>query len=211
VQSSSEAITACSVATRDWWAKRKVARRLGWLLCALDSLADVHPKPSSLQSLWLDGADIIARQGVGLSKAERELWRNLGRLVELGADVVDALIPQHPQGGAGAQSDVLASRRFRKIAVVTLQEKAGRQAVEDLRTRTGAEVILVSSLAAGPQTRAAESADLILLVWAACKHAVSRAFDRVRDRVAYVQGTGPASIVLAAEDWAARNAPSPNR
>ena len=34
------------------------------------------------------------------------------------------------------------------------------------------------------------------------KHAVLRAFDPVREKIQYVQGTGPASIVLAAERWA---------
>jgi hypothetical protein len=42
------------------------------------------------------------------------------------------------------------------------------------------------------------------LVWAATKHAVYRAFDDVRDRIEYVQGTGASSIVLALERWIQR-------
>lgn len=208
MQCSEDAVRPCELGVRDWWVKRKVARRLGWLLCALDTLAELHPQPNVLQDLWLDGADIVARQGLELTVTERALWRRLGRLVELDADLINSLIPERPAGADDRQADILSGGRFKKIAVVTLQEGAGRQAVEELRARTGADVILVNSLAAGPLTRTAESADLILLVWAACKHAVSRAFDHVRERVAYVQGTGPSSIVLAAERWAERNAKS---
>ena len=57
---------------------------------------------------------------------------------------------------------------------------------------------------AGPDTRHALSADLILYVWAATSHATYRAFDGYRGKLEYVQGTGPSSIILAAERWAIR-------
>jgi hypothetical protein len=91
---------------------------------------------------------------------------------------------------------------LKKIAIVTLQERAGRLARDQLVARTKADIFLVSSHVADEATEAAVEADLVLFVWAATKHAVLRAFDGVRDKLAFVQGTGPASIVLAAERWA---------
>ncbi len=44
----------------------------------------------------------------------------------------------------------------------------------------------------GPRgTSPASPADVILVVWAATKHAVYRVFDDVREKLAYVLGTGP--------------------
>ncbi len=205
IQCSVQAVSSCEVAIRDWWRKRKVARRIPWLLAALDTLLDVHSSPNRLHDLWIEGVDIVSRRGVALTSTERHLWRKLGRLVELDQEAIDSLLPALPAAGEAETKDPLAQCGLKKIAVVTLQERAGRQAAEELRARTGAEVVLVTSMAAGSLTRTAESADLILLVWAACKHAVFRAFDRVRDRLAYVQGTGPSSIILAAEAWAGKS------
>jgi vacuolar-type H+-ATPase subunit F/Vma7 len=98
--------------------------------------------------------------------------------------------------------DPLSILNLRKIAVVTLNERAAKQAAEELKSRTGAEVVIVTSTTADDLTKTAESADLILFVWAASTHAVYRTFDHVRDKLQYVQGTGPSSIVLAAERWA---------
>jgi hypothetical protein len=100
------------------------------------------------------------------------------------------------------QSDALANMPWQKIAIVSLQESAAREAARELQSRTNAEVIVVTSLVQDGLTKTAKAADVILLVWAACSHAVYRAFDDCRSRVVYVQGTGTNSIVAAAEQRA---------
>ena len=43
---------------------------------------------------------------------------------------------------------------------------------------------------------------MLLFVWSAVKHAVYRAFDNIdKEKIAYVSGTGSASIVRALERW----------
>ena len=91
---------------------------------------------------------------------------------------------------------------WQKIAIVSLQESAAREAARELQSRTNAEVIVVTSLVQDGLTKTAKAADVILLVWAACSHAVYRAFDDCRSRVVYAQGTGTNSIVAAAEQRA---------
>src|SRR5262249_55752809 len=97
--------------------------------------------------------------------------------------------------------DVLSIAALQKIAIVSLHEKAAQAAAIMLRERTKADVFVVSELAAGSGTKNARTADVVLLVWAATKHAVYRAFDDMRDKIAYVQGTGASSIVLSLERW----------
>ena len=65
-------------------------------------------------------------------------------------------------------------------------------------------MVLVTGLVQDGVTRVAQTADIILFVWAACTHAVYRAFDAHRERLVYVQGTGVSSIVAAAERQARR-------
>ena len=43
---------------------------------------------------------------------------------------------------------------------------------------------------------------VLLFVWANTTHAVYRAFDNVREKLAYVEGKGAVSIVLTLERWA---------
>lgn len=202
MECSVKSVKDCESAIRTWWSQKKIVRRLSWLLAALDMLVQNHPNTASLQDLWIDGASLITRRAVPLSKAERTLWRRVGRSVDLDDESIRAIFPDRMENEKPAEVDPLAKLNLRKVAVVTLQERAARQAAEELKSRTGAEVIIVTSKAANEVTRAAESADLILLVWAACSHAVYRSFDHVREKLQYVQGTGPSSIVLAAEHWA---------
>ena len=98
---------------------------------------------------------------------------------------------------------MLSVAGLHKIAIISLHEKAAQAAAILLRERTQADVFVVAELAAGPGTKNARTADVVLLVWAATKHAVYRAFDDMRDKIAYVQGTGAGSIVLALERWVA--------
>ena len=74
-----------------------------------------------------------------------------------------------------------------------------------INERTKAQVVLVAERDAGSQTKSAKTADVILFVWSASKHAVYRAFGDVRDKLTYVQGVGASSIVLALERWATKN------
>ncbi|MCL6250825.1 hypothetical protein M3P36_07175 [Altererythrobacter sp. KTW20L] len=98
-----------------------------------------------------------------------------------------------------ATGDPLLSSGFNKIAIVSLHERAAREAAAQIEKLTLANVIVVTDHAAGEGTASAASADVILFVWGATKHAAYRAFDKVRDRLEYVQGTGSASIVRALE------------
>ena len=86
-------------------------------------------------------------------------------------------------------------------ALDSLRERAAQVAAAEIRHRTAADVIIVADHVAGAATETAANADVVLVVWSASKHAVFRAFDRVRDRLEYVQGTGATSIVLALERW----------
>ncbi len=203
IQCSVQSILDCEAAIRQWWGKRKILSRLPWLATALDTLIQNHANPPELQDLWIDGADLIRRHGIPLSRTERSVWRQLGRIVGLDDESVRTLIVELTEAEERLEADSLAELHLRKIAIVSLQEGAARRAAEELRSRTGADVVIVTSTAADDLTRAALSADLILFVWASCTHAVFRVFDHARDKMQYVQGTGPASIVLAAEHWAA--------
>jgi hypothetical protein len=205
IESSVTSINECEVAIRTWWCKRKILGRLPWLVAALEMLVQNHPKTTALQDLWIDGADLVSRFGVPLSKAERSLWRRLGRFVGIDDESVRTMIVEPIKDEQNVEIDPLSTLNLRKIAVVTLHERAAKQAAEELMSRTGAEVVIVTSTSANDLTRTAESADLILFVWAACTHAVYRSFDHVRGKLQYVQGTGPSSIVLAAERWAMQN------
>ncbi len=83
-----------------------------------------------------------------------------------------------------------------------MRERQAREAAAMISERSGAEIVIVSAKVAGPATNSATTADVVLFVWAATSHAVFRAFDGMdRQRLAYVQGTGAASIVIALERW----------
>jgi hypothetical protein len=186
---------------RRWWAVRRVRVRLPFLLEALDLLTEYTHAREAVESLWIDGADFVRRDPTALSRGERLLWRQIGRRIGLEGPVLDEFLGT-TQADAEATADPIAEADLQKIAIVSLQERAAVQAAEWIRDRTSAEVLTVVEHTAGAATASARSADVILFVWAANKHAVYRAFDDVRDRLAYVQGTGPSSILLALERWA---------
>lgn len=190
-----ETVVAHSI--RRWWEARSVRSRLAWLGEALDLLTEESSSQDYL-TLWYGGASLICLDPQALSYSDRYHWHRLGR--RLGLDVAsidDAL------GGAlvapSGDSDPLHGCSFKKIAVVSLHERAAREAASQIEARTQANVIVVTDHAAGEGTSSAANADVILFVWGATKHAVYRAFDKVRDRLEYVQGTGSASIVRALE------------
>jgi hypothetical protein len=152
--------------------------------------------------LWVEAVGLAHRKQVILTPSELRLWTRVSGLLELDAkDVAKDLESLRPLL-QDQQSDALANVPWQKIAIVSLQESAAREAARELQSRTNAEVIVVTSLVQDGLTKTAKAADVILLVWAACSHAVYRAFDDCRSRVVYVQGTGTTSIVAAAEQRA---------
>jgi hypothetical protein len=185
---------------RRWWEVRRVRARLPFLLEALDLVTEYTHAREAAESLWIDGADFVRRDPTALSRGERLLWRQIGRRIGLEAAMLDECLGT-TQADAEGTPDPIAEADLQKIAIVSLQERAARQAAEWIQERTGAEVITVIEHTAGASTANARSSDVILFVWAANKHAVYRAFDDVRNRLAYVQGTGPSSILLALERW----------
>jgi hypothetical protein len=186
---------------RDWWDRRPTHARLGWLLEAIDLLSLHVSHSDRIEALWIAGIELIRRDRTTVTSGELRLWKQLA----IRLSVPDATISAFLAGASheDEKQDPLAKAQLKRIAIVTLQERAGRMARDILAARTNAEVFVVNSMVADSSTRAASDADLILFVWAASKHAVLRAFDGVRQRLEYVQGTGPGSIVLAAERWAA--------
>lgn len=194
---------------REWWGRRPVRVRLSWLLEALDLLSLHAADLSGIDSLWLAGAEMIRRETLSVPQFELRLWDQLGR--RLGVPEVSIREFLGKEELPAPEVDPLAAAKLRTVAIITLHERAGKLAAELLTSRTGAEVLVVSSLVADERTKAAADADLILFVWAATKHAVLRAFDGVRHKIEYVQGTGPSSIVHAAERWVADRAESKAR
>ena len=184
---------------RQWWTARPVRALLPFLLEAIELLSECSADQGFVQSLWIDGADFLLRSAMEIASGERQLWRKLGARLTFSLEVLDQYFPEPKEEAEG--TDPLVGMRLRKIAIVSLHEKAASLAAEIIRARTGAEVIVVDELVAGKATQSACSADVILMVWAATKHAVFRAFDDVRDKLAYVQGKGSGSIVLALERW----------
>lgn len=180
-----------------WWRARPVRSRLTWLSEALDLLTEQSSAQDYL-SLWYSGAALIQADRVDLPVGDLRLWHRLGCRLGLEKNIADSAL-----GGIedllGSSADPLESADLKKIAIVSLHERPALAAAAQIRSRTGANVIVVSDHAAGEGTASAATADVILFVWGATKHAVYRAFDKVRDRLEYVQGTGAESIVRALE------------
>lgn len=199
---SPKAVRQSAQLLRDWWHQRQILSRLDWLIGVLDSLAPLHPEPDTLLDLWSDAVALATRKQAVLTPTQFRTWQRVARLLEIPADSVRSdLAALRPPAGE-APADPLKAIGWRKIAIVSLQEGAARESARELEARTGADVILVTGLVQDGLTRTAQQADVVLLVWAACSHAVYRAFDDRRERLVYVQGTGTSSIVAAAEQWA---------
>jgi len=201
---SGSATRRCAEILRSWWRLRPVLPRLSWLLAVMESLAPLHPDPGSMLDLWSEAIGLASRKSLVLTPTQWCTWQRVGRLLELGDDTVARELARFRPVDQTVESDLLATVGWKNIAIVSLQESAAREAAKELQARTGANVFIVGSLVQDGLTNAAEAADIILLVWAACSHAVYRAFDKHRDRLAYVQGTGTSSILNAAERMAER-------
>ena len=199
---SPRAMERCTEILRHWWHQRPIVLRLDWLIGVLESLAPLHPEPHTLLDLWSGAVALATRKRMLLTPIQLKTWERVSRMLEIHPDSAHRDLAALIDHTAEPTDDPLATVGWRKIAIVSLQESAAREAARELENRTGAKVIVVTSLVQDSFTRVAATSDVIFLVWAACSHAVYRAFDDIRERLVYVQGTGTSSIVAAAERWA---------
>lgn len=187
-----------------WWEARPVRARLAWLGEALELLTEQSSSKAYLP-LWFAAANLLGQDPSATSPSDFRLWSRLGRRLDLDQPAIDETLGELPSS-AEAAIDPISAAGFAKIAIVSLHERAARAAADEIAQRCRANVIVVTDHAAGEATDSAASADVILFVWGATKHAVYRAFDKVRDKLEYVQGTGSASIVRALERRASQGA-----
>jgi len=141
-----------------------------------------------------------------LTPTDRALWRRAGLRLGIDEPAIAQYLP--PEKPTAEEEDPLTAAQLRQVAIVCLREQQARAAAAIIRERTSAEVSVVASTAAGPETAQARQADVVLFVWMASTHAVFRAFDGFdRKRFCYVQGTGGSSIVRSLERWARQQQP----
>ena len=201
---SSRNTKKCEDLIRVWWDSHRTVSRLNWLVSALEKLASMSSDSGTLTDLYVDGLSLAVTKSIRFSEIEVWSWKRVGGLIELSkTDISNYLEPCIALNDESAV-DPLHKVKVEQIAIISLQESSARQASEELRRRTGAEVRIITSLVSDAQAKHAKNADLILYVWASSSHATFRTFDTVRDRIEYVQGTGASSILLAAERWAER-------
>jgi hypothetical protein len=190
----------------DWWRARPVPSQLIYILDAIELLERESPDVDATVNLWFAAADVIKRFPDALIATEQALWRHAGLRLGIEQSDIDQYLP--PEKPTAEKEDPLAAARLHRIAIVCLREKQAQEAASILRDRTAAEVSIVTSTTAGPETTQARLSDVVLFVWMASTHAVFRAFDDFdRNRLAYVQGTGSASIVRTLERWSLQHLP----
>jgi hypothetical protein len=187
-------------ALEEWWKAKPTPSQLYFALDAIELMERELPDPKPAVNLWIEAAAVTKRAADALPVADKELWRRVG--LRMGFDqatIYEYLPPDPPEEET---NDPLASTELKHIAIVCLREKQAKQAAEEIKTRSGAKVTVVTDAVAGGQTTQACTADVVLFVWLASTHPVFRAFDGFdRQRFCYVQGTGASSIVRALERW----------
>ena len=182
----------------EWWRAHPAKALLPFLLDAVE-LLDRFAVERQCENLWIEGAVFVRSNLDFLSVGERHLWRHVGERIKLDAATLDDYCPV-PK--AELDVDPLHAAALRHISIVSLRERQAQDAADVIRNRTGAKVEVVSETVAGTSTDKATTADVVLFVWSASSHAVFRAFDGLdRERLAYVSGTGSASIVRTLERW----------
>ena len=180
----------------DWWEARPVPSQLPYALDAIELLERESPVTEATANLWLAAAEVIKRSPDALTPTDRALWRRAGLRLDIDEPAIAQYLP--PEKPRPEEEDTLVAAQLRQVAIVCLREQQAREAAAIIRQRTSAEVSVVASTKAGPETKQAQQADVVLFVWMASTHAVFRAFDGFdRNRFCYVQGTGPSSIVTA--------------
>jgi len=187
-------------AFRQWWNSRPVKALLPFLLGVVDLLDYIGTK-GQCENFWILGVDFLHHKQQGLTTGERSLWRQIGSRIGYDNQVLDEYLPV-PE--TELEVDALKQAGLKKVAIVSMRDRQAREAAAIIVARTGANVLIVTDAVAGTSTESAKSSDVILFVWSATTHAAFRAFDAVsRRNIAYVQGTGASSIVLALERWVA--------
>jgi hypothetical protein len=187
----------------EWWQARPIRLALPFLLEAVEVILDLTSAETRAQQMWLDGVARAARQAEGITPTERSLWRALGLRAGFGDADIEEYLPPTVLEAQEPLVDPIERLDVKKIAIVSLHQRAADEACAIIAKRTDATVFVVNETVVGPATHRAQTADVVLFVWAATKHAVFRAFDSMRERLVYVQGSGASSIVLALERWAA--------
>lgn len=191
---------------RRWWENRPVKALLPFLLGIVDLLDHVGSE-GQCESFWVVGAEFLRHNQQYPTPGERALWRQIGSRIGYDESILDEYVPIP---ATEADVDPLQQANLRKVAIVSMRERQAREAAAMISERSGAEAVIVSDKVAGAATDNAVTADVVLFVWSATSHAVFRAFDGVdRERLAYVQGTGAGSILLALERWVVARAIEP--
>jgi hypothetical protein len=177
-----------------------VRSQLPFVLDAIELLEREFPLPEAPANLWITAADIVLRSPDALAPSEKELWRRVGKRLGFDGKTISDYLPAATELD---EVDPLAGAGLRHVAIVCMREQQARDAAEQIKERTGAQVSIVITKNAGSETDHARNADVVLFVWLATSHAVFRAFDGFdRKRFCYVQGTGVSSIVRSLERWA---------
>lgn len=185
-----------------WWESRPTRALLPFMIGAVEIFHRLAGT-NSAERFWIAVGTFAKSKHAKLTQGERLLWRKVGADIGWDAGILDEYMPIPAASAGGVTDDPLKAANLKKIAIVSMREEQAARAAEQLKDRSGATVVLVSDTASGPQTDSAATADVIAFVWSATTHAVFRAFDKIdRKKIAYVRGTGAASIVLAVERWA---------
>jgi len=184
----------------EWWRARPVPAQLPYALDAIELLERELPGTDATGNLWLAAADVILHAPDALTQSDKTLWRTVGLRLGFDAPTIEQYLPSDKSRAEAV--DPLKNLQLHHIAIVCLREEQANQAAAIIRERTAARVTTVSAKSAGPETKQAQQADVVLFVWMASTHAVFRAFDGYdRKRFCYVQGTGSSSIVRTLERW----------
>jgi hypothetical protein len=182
----------------NWWDKMPIRARLPWLIEAIEILSNQTSNQSVLE-LWYKGADLIQSDPTVLTRTDKEMMINLASRLGIEKENSISALGLQSRTATTEQEDPLTQTSLSRIAIVSLHERSANVAAEIIRNRSGCEVLVVNSHENDHRTKAATEKELILFVWSATKHSVYRAFDAVREKLCYVQGSGAASIVRSLE------------
>lgn len=191
----------CVNIVKNWWVSRPSLPRLTWLLGSIDCLLTAHQSSHQLIDIYMAGLIFASNNKYTAGISEFKSWKKIGSRLEINAENLLASIEPPLMTNT---PDVLKEINIHNISIVSLKESSAKEAADELRKRVGAnlKVNVITSQVSNSLAKNAENSDLILFVWSASTHAVYRSFDKCRDKLCYVQGTGSSSIINAAERWA---------
>ncbi|RWO03010.1 protein DpdD [Mesorhizobium sp.] len=178
-----------------------------WLMELLEeTVASNAPDQQARDRFWQDAISRLLPIGRQLSPLQRSSLKKLAAALGWGERLPDVL----SSAPDNAQDLVLARRLSGKmVAVYTLTESAGAQALETLKALAPEVDVRLNSDHGGsrPLRALAENADLFVIVAASATHAATD-FIRMKrgDRpMVYTAGRGAISILRAVEEWASRS------